>query len=151
MQLIVEESALKVLSIDEFQNSWAFLSVVEKVTLVLQPVTVNIAAILVIIRIGTGRDFIIVNFPFSMEVIHLPLSFVGNFSIGVEKRSESVHFTFQPMTMIFAAINVEECAETISFVVLNLPDVFRSRWVNNTPDFVLVWSRVVVLLFRHVF
>ena len=84
-----------------------------------------------------------------MEVIHLPLAFVSDFSVWVKKRAKPVHLAIQPMTMVFAAVDVEKCTESISLIVLDFPNVLSSRRVNDTPDFVLVGSRLIVVLFGH--
>lgn len=68
-------------------------------------------------------DLIVVDFALSMKVIHLPLSLIGYFSIGVVECSKAVHFVIKPVSVIFTAIDVEECAETVSLVIFDLAHV----------------------------
>lgn len=111
---------------------------------------INVCAVLVTVRAWNWGNLIVKDFAFSMEIVHFPLALVSDFSVRVEQGPKSVHLVLQPLAVIFAAINVKECSQTVSFIVFILSNILSTRWIDNTPDFVLLRNLMDILFFWHV-
>ncbi len=149
VQLIIYKSPFKELSIDQLQNTLAFFSIIEELSFILKPMIIDVGTVLVMVRAWNWGNLVVKNFAFSMEVVHFPLAFVSNFPIRVEKGPVTVHLVFEPLAVVLAAIDVKECAQTVSFVILVFSDILGAWWINNAPDFVLLRNRLDILFFWH--
>lgn len=114
-----------------------------KFSIIFKPIIINIWAVLIIVVFGKMFDLIIEDFTLSMKVISFPLTLIGYFSIGIVKGSKAVHFIIKPMTMIFTSIDVEECAQSVSFVIFYFAHVLGAWGVWYAPNFDLLYKGVV--------
>ncbi len=59
--------------------------------------------------------------PVAIEVIHIPLPLIGKLPRGIIKLAIAMHLIVLPFPTILTPIDVEESAQTISFVIQKTP------------------------------
>lgn len=94
------------------------------------------------ILLGESSDLVIEDFPPSMEVIHFPLSFVGDFTVGIVEGSKPIHFVIEPVSMVFAAINIKKCTKAISTIIFDFAHIFSAWRIGDVPYFILLDERI---------
>ena len=152
MESVSLEVALVVLVIGQDQLTEPFLRIAHEGTIVVLPLLLNVLEAGVVKCALNGCRLIIVDLPVAVELVHEPVSLVGQLVVRIVQPAEPMHVVVLPVPVIVAAFLVVELSLAVPQSVNFLPLIPTSIFIllhDILPILILVLSLRLLIKFGN--